>query len=426
MDTLPVRPKMFAGAVGILAALCFMGNVFASPMSGLRTFDTRPLKVKVREAVFEESGLSGSPLKAGDTVLPEKGFNGSTLNVSIPTGSAVISQERGFDDEGLFTPGRVTDDLSLKGVTAPKQMALTMLIAGEMTDHSPTKKGFDSSTLTPIAGAIGDVGSFAEQEYKKATYSEEERLRELERVFEANVTETIFPEAGGPALEAIETGPPLEGAAPLIASGAVEGLTPGPGKEAIYHFNLGASYQKRGDTLRAIEEYKKVLTLDAYNAEVHNNLGVIYKEKGDLDKAVEHYLLVTSLNPGMEEAHNNLGVIHYLQDNTRAAELAYKRALEINPNNPASLINLGIIYKRQKMDKKAIDTFEEVLEVDSTNPEAHYNLAIIYEEQGHLEAAIWHYTSFIGNAGDAYPELTGDVAEHVEDLKVVSGDVLKG
>ena len=420
-----VRSKTFGGAVGFLAALCLMGDVFASTTKGEKAFDTRPLKIKVGEAAFEDSDLSGSPLRARNAILREKKFDGSALDMSMSTDRTLISQEKGFDGGELFTPGYVIDSLSLKGVTTPKHITLSRLIAGEMTDHSPTKKGFDPGTLASVASAIGEVGSLSEQEHKKVAYSEDERLRELERVFEANITETMLPEVEGQAPEDLETGQPLEEAVPPTAPATVEGHTPGPDKKAIYHFNLGAFYQMRGDTFRAIEEYKTVLSLDAYNAEVHNNLGVIYKEKGDLDKAAKHYQLVTSLNPGMEEAHNNLGVIHYLRGNISAAELAYRRALEINPNNRVGLINLGIIYKKQRKDRKAIELFEEALAVDPSNPEAHYNLAILYEEQGHLEAAIWYYTRFLDNAGDAYPGLVSDVTGHIDDLKVASGEVLK-
>ncbi len=196
--------------------------------------------------------------------------------------------------------------------------------------------------------------------------------------------------------------------------------------QTVYHFNLGVYYQKLGKTANAIKEYNAVLKLDPDNAEAHNNLGVIYREQNELDKAAEHYQFVVSLNPGMEEAHNNLGVIYYIRGNFREAGAAYRKALELNPNNLKSLINIGLVYKSQGQTKKAIEVMEDVLAVDTFQAEAHYNLAILYEEMGHQEMATWHYTLFLRNADNEYSELKEIVKEHVKELRISSGNVLRG
>ncbi len=196
--------------------------------------------------------------------------------------------------------------------------------------------------------------------------------------------------------------------------------------KTVYHFNLGGYYQKLGNVTNAIKEYKAVLRLDPDNAEAHNNLGVIYREQNELDKAAEHYQFVVSLNPGMEEAHNNLGVIYYIRGNFREAGAEYRKALELNPGNLKSLINIGLVYKSQGQIKKAIEVMEDVLTEDTFQAEAHYNLAILYEEMGHQEMATWHYTLFLRNADNEYSALKEIVKEHVKELRISSGSVLRG
>ncbi len=198
-----------------------------------------------------------------------------------------------------------------------------------------------------------------------------------------------------------------------------------PGKDEIDHFNRGVDYQKRGNALKAIEEYEYVLRLEPNNAEAHNNLGLIYKGQGHLDKALEHFQLVMALSPGMDEVHNNLGVLYYLRGDQEEAVQEYKKALELNPDNLMCLINLGLVYKAQGMKIKTIDTLETILSIEPFQPEAHYNLAILYEELGHLESAILHYTRFVDNAGNGYPELIERVTGHIEDLKVISHEVTR-
>ena len=198
-----------------------------------------------------------------------------------------------------------------------------------------------------------------------------------------------------------------------------------PGKDEIAHFNRGVDHQKRGDAIKAIEEYEYVLRLAPNNAEAHNNLGAIYKEQGSLDKAVKHYQFVMESNPGMDEVHNNLGVVYYLRGDNEEAVQEYRKALELNPDNLMCLVNLGLVYKAQGMELKTIDTLETILSIEPFQAEAHYNLAILYEELGHLEAAILHYSRFVNNAGTSYPDLANKVAEHIEDLEITSGEILR-
>jgi tetratricopeptide (TPR) repeat protein len=196
-------------------------------------------------------------------------------------------------------------------------------------------------------------------------------------------------------------------------------------KDTIYHFNLGIDHQKRGNFIKAIEEYENVLKIDTNNTEVHNNLGVIYQEQGNLDKALEHYQKVTTLSPGMDAVHNNLGIIHYLRGDQEKAIREYRKALELNPENLKCLINLGLVYKAQGMKTKTIETLETILSIEPFQAEAHYNLAILYEELGHMEAAILHFTRFVDNAVKDYPDLAERVTGHIEDLKITSGEVLR-
>lgn len=418
MDKLLVVWKVFTRpavcilvfVAGILYFSCSMSDILAASIEGEKDFDARLL----------------GALEVKKAVSPEKGFNGSPLKVS--TGKTPISQEKDFDNRMPIRLSYVVEDLGLKReATAPGETAPSMLASGGLLEESLKEKGFDTSALTPIAKAKGEEAGYllSEQEPKKVTYSEKERLKELEKAFEVRAPEAAPPgkERLEETIEAGEPVPPLEKPSEPTAPARAEG--PPSGKEVTYHFNLGVSYQKQGNIHKAIKEYERVLELDPNNAEAHNNLGIIYKEKGDLDKALEHYQLVVSLNPGMEEAHNNLGVIHYLRGNLRAAELEYQKVLDINPNNLTSRINLGIVYKAQKLERKAIDTFEKVLAIDSFYPEAHYNLAILYEELGHLEKAIWYYNRFIAYAGNSHPELVKKVAKHIEQLKVISGEVLR-
>ncbi len=406
MGTLPVSPDTFARLLRILVIVFTSGAFLAL------------IVTETERAVCAGTSGGESDTSVKKTISPEQDFDVSSLKAS--RGRAAIFTEKGFDNRRLSEPEYAAGKPGLnRDFATPREIVLSRLMMGAVPVDSPIEKGFDSSPVIRMVKTGEGAGYLlSEQEHKRATYSEEERLKELEKVFDIRVPEAAPTAVEEVAIEATEAVEPREEPVPV----SVEELT--PEEEVGYYFNRAVSYQKRGNTLKAVEVYEKVLALDPNHAEAHNNRGVIYKEKGDLGKAAEHYRFVTSLNPGMDEAHNNLGVIYYLQGKTGAAELEYKRALEVNPENLASLINLGIVYKAQRRDRRAIEVFEHALSVDPFNPEAHYNLAILYEEQGHLELAIWYYTRFIENSGDSRPGLVEKVAGHVEYLKVASGEIL--
>jgi tetratricopeptide (TPR) repeat protein len=219
-----------------------------------------------------------------------------------------------------------------------------------------------------------------------------------------------------------ETTPVIGGSENSLASASTKKHS--LGNATTSDFNIGVYYQKQGNTLKAIEAYERVLGVDPDNAEAHNNLGIIYKEQGDIDKAVEHFQRVVMSNPGMEEAHNNLGVMYYLSKDQRNAVMEYRKALELNPHNVTSQINLGLVYRAQGLERQSIDIIEEVLTIEPFNLEAHYNLGLLYEGLGHMEKAVWHYSRFRDNVGRGYPALAKKVSDRINELEVISGEIL--
>lgn len=181
-------------------------------------------------------------------------------------------------------------------------------------------------------------------------------------------------------------------------------------------FELAVSYQKQGETMKAVEEYRKVIAIDPMNVEAHNNLGVLYKDMGKLNQAVSELRLVLSMDPQQEKARNNLGIILYLKGNLAEAIQEFRGILDVNPSNREACINLGVIYKRQNRIGKAKRMFEEALSIDRYSPEAYYNLGLISEESGDLKEATSYYQKFIDFAGSSYHELTAKVKRHLEIL----------
>jgi len=82
-----------------------------------------------------------------------------------------------------------------------------------------------------------------------------------------------------------------------------------PAKARVYDY-LGLAYQKAGDLDKAIEQYRKSLSLDPFYADAHNNIGIAYFDKGLVDNAITHFKHAIEIDPSHADAHYNLGVAY--------------------------------------------------------------------------------------------------------------------
>lgn len=97
------------------------------------------------------------------------------------------------------------------------------------------------------------------------------------------------------------------------------------------HINLGLTYEKKGETEEAVEEYKKAAK-DLATAYLY--LGNIYYGKGEYSIAERYYREVIKKKPDLADAYNNLAWMFYrLGTNLKEAETFSQKALELDPSN---------------------------------------------------------------------------------------------
>lgn len=70
-------------------------------------------------------------------------------------------------------------------------------------------------------------------------------------------------------------------------------------RETRAYYNIGVEYFRKGDYLKAIEYFKRTLTIgDSYDAAY--NLGVIYGNMGDIDNAIIYFSMALEIKPDEE------------------------------------------------------------------------------------------------------------------------------
>jgi tetratricopeptide (TPR) repeat protein len=82
-----------------------------------------------------------------------------------------------------------------------------------------------------------------------------------------------------------------------------------PGKARPYNY-LGLAYHKKKLEDKAIEQFKKSISLSPLYANAHVNLGVSYFETGHTDKAIGKFKQAIQIKPRHADAHYNLGIAY--------------------------------------------------------------------------------------------------------------------
>ena len=129
-------------------------------------------------------------------------------------------------------------------------------------------------------------------------------------------------------------------------------------KATIYN-SLGHSYFLRGQYIKAINQYREVLSLEnkeEKRAEVHNNIGNSYVYNEDFKEAAKEYKEALKLKCNNElksEVYTNLGNTYFLKGQNQQAISEYYKSIEILKkilesksldNNQAIYFNLSEIY----------------------------------------------------------------------------------
>ena len=172
------------------------------------------------------------------------------------------------------------------------------------------------------------------------------------------------------------------------------------------HYNLAVSYHNLKRYDQAIEEYKKVLTLEAdypwlnFQAKTNFHLATLYKAEGRLEKAVDHYRQASILQPDLIEAHNGLGIT--LADLGRLEEAldAYRKALEIDPDYVKGYNNLGNILADLGRPEQAVKAYEIAIKLKPNYAKAHSNLGVLLRNRGRIDEAIKEFQTAISLSPD--------------------------
>jgi tetratricopeptide (TPR) repeat protein len=148
-----------------------------------------------------------------------------------------------------------------------------------------------------------------------------------------------------------------------------------------------------GETAKAIEQYKKALSIDPSRFNVWQRLLFTYTDKKDADSLIRYSEKAMRFFPNHAVVHYLNGIGHYNKKEFQPAIKSLNRAIDLQPEDNLALLSdmyssLGDIYNTLKNYKLSDSAYEKALKYNPANPSVLNNYAYYLSVRGErLDAA---------------------------------------
>jgi Tfp pilus assembly protein PilF len=154
---------------------------------------------------------------------------------------------------------------------------------------------------------------------------------------------------------------------------------------AIMYFNYAPN--DRHWLSMAHQESVKAVRLAPNLSEAHRALGLSYSGQNQLDEAIDSYKEAIRLDPDSAKAHESLGFAYFTKGAYDRAIAEYKEAVKLEPNDATFHNNLGLAYLNNNQIDEAIAEYKKAIKIDYNLSVAHTNLGVAYEQKGMSDKA---------------------------------------
>lgn len=140
----------------------------------------------------------------------------------------------------------------------------------------------------------------------------------------------------------------------------------------------------------AIEQYEQIVKLDPKSVEDHLLLGRLYRLNNELLKAENEFKTAVSIQADSEEAVTTLAYL-YNEEGDSARALQVLNAIPEASRTAKLYSAMGYTYEQSKDYKKAIDAYKHSVELDHDNLDSVRGLAQNLMNDGQTDAALEQY-----------------------------------
>jgi tetratricopeptide (TPR) repeat protein len=194
--------------------------------------------------------------------------------------------------------------------------------------------------------------------------------------------------------------------------------------EADGYLVRGQMNVSKGDTLAAIDDFSRSISVDKHNAWGWGARGWVYLMKEDWPNAVADLNEAIRLNPDKGGYFMERGMARFYMNDLRGSLEDLDRSIEIEPNEKYNYLNRAIIRSKVGDLNRALADFDKAIYLDPTDYQAIYNRGLVRSDVGDLKAAVADFTTIINR----YPQFTpayrlrSDLRKKIGDAKGADRD----
>jgi Flp pilus assembly protein TadD len=156
----------------------------------------------------------------------------------------------------------------------------------------------------------------------------------------------------------------------FTAAEVIAGATDPKRLNAFFHFQVGSTYERKGDVVQAEKSFRQCLTLEPDHAEAMNYLGYMWADRGErLEEARALIEQAVKLEPDNAAYLDSLGWVWFKLGEPGKALAFVKRSVELSPEPDATLLDhLGDIYAALAQPQQAREAWTKSLAIEASDP----------------------------------------------------------
>lgn len=174
-----------------------------------------------------------------------------------------------------------------------------------------------------------------------------------------------------------------------------------PAERAVGYYQLALAAQHEGQTRRAEQFYRQVLSLEDNHLDALNNLAVLQMDGGRVEEAEKLLVRLLSVEPNHVSALNNLGLLNLRRSRPEQAGRYFGRALEVDPASRVALLNQAWLARERGDFAAGNDYFERLIAFRLYDRDILLTYAAFLERQENVDRALAIYHKALPLAEDA-------------------------
>jgi protein O-mannosyl-transferase len=135
----------------------------------------------------------------------------------------------------------------------------------------------------------------------------------------------------------------------------------------VAHVNLGVALEQKGESSRALEQYRAAEQLAPELYHIHSNLGGLLERMGRPAEALAEYREAVRRKPDLAFLHNNLGGEFAALGQFDEALKEFSAAARLDPNYSWPHVETAKVFFQQGRDTEAVDELRAALRIEPDN-----------------------------------------------------------